>query len=104
MENQEQQIQERIEIIIGNVLHAAQELAEMVSVAGNEKMDIKGHQVSLLDLIDPTKMDIVSFIAFLKLSKQYDKVFFELPYDVVNTICVDMYGEALTEELKNIFN
>jgi hypothetical protein len=33
-----------------------------------------------------------------------DKVFGNLPDDLIQVVCVDMYGDNLTQELKNIFN
>jgi hypothetical protein len=104
MKNQEQQIQDKIEIIISNVIAEANDLKEMIDVAGNEKFKTKIGKISLLDVINPSKLDAKSFIALISMMGRKDKVFGNLPNDVIQVVCVDMYGDALTEELKNIFN
>jgi hypothetical protein len=104
MKNQEQQIQDKIEIIISNVIAEANDLKEMIDVAGKEKFNTKMGKISLLDMINPSKLDAKTFIALISMMGQYDKVFGNIPNDVIQVVCVDMYGDALTEELKNIFN
>jgi hypothetical protein len=104
MKNQEQQITEKIEIIIGNVIAEANTLKEWVDVAGNEKFKTKIGKISLLDLINPSKLDAKSFIALISIMGRKDVVFGNLPDDVIQAVCVDMCGDNLTQELKNIFN
>ena len=103
MKNQKQQIQEKINIIISNVIAEANDLKEMIDVAGKEKFNTKIGKISLLDVINPSKLDAKSFIGLIALMGHKDKVFGNLPADVIQVVCVDMYGDVLTEELKNIF-
>jgi hypothetical protein len=103
MKNQEQQILDRIEIIISNVITEAQELKKMFDVAGNEKFQTKAGKFSLSQIINPKKLDIKAFIALITLMGHKEKVFGNLPQDVIQVVCVDMYGEELNQELKLIF-
>ena len=104
MKTQEQQIQDKIEIIISNVIAEAHDLKEMLDVAGNEKFQTKMGKISLSQLINPKKLDAKGFIGLITLMGHKDKVFGDLPTDVIQVICVDMYGDDLTKELKTIFN
>jgi hypothetical protein len=103
MKNQEQQILDKIEIIISNVITEANELKEMFDVAGNEKFNTKMGKFSLSQLINPKKLDIQGFIGLIALMGHKEKVFGNLPQDVIQVVCVNMYGEKLNQELKNIF-
>lgn len=104
MKDQKQQILNKIEIIISNVIAEANDLKEMIDVAGNEKFNTKMGKISLLDMINPSNLDAKSFIGLITMMGRKDKVFGNLPDDVIQVVCVDMYGDNLTQELKNIFN
>ena len=104
MKDQKPQILNKIEIIISNVIAEANDLKEMIDVAGKEKFNTKMGKISLLDMINPSNLDAKSFIGLITMMGRKDKVFGNLPDDVIQVVCVDMYGDALTEELKNIFN
>lgn len=103
MKTQEQQVQEKIQIIISNVIAEAHEVKEMIDVAGNEKMETKIGMISFLDLVNPEKLDAKGFIGLIALMGHKTKVFGNLPQDVITAVCVDMYGDILTEELQEIF-
>ena len=103
MKNQEERILDKIEIIISNVITEANELKEMMDMAGNEKFQTKMGNISLSQLINPKKLDIQGFIGLITLMGHKDKVFGNLPQDVIQVVCVNMYGEELNRELKNIF-
>ena len=104
MKDQKQQILNKIEIIISNVIAEANDLKEMIDVAGKEKFNTKMGKISLLDMINPSNLDAKSFIGLITMMGRKDKVFGNLPDDVIQVVCVDMYGDNLTQELKNIFN
>jgi hypothetical protein len=103
MKTKEQQAQDKIQIIISNVIAEANDLKEMMDIAGNEKFQTKMGKISLSQLINPKKLDIKGFIGLIALMGHKDKVFGNLPQDVIQVVCVDMYGEELNQELKNIF-
>ena len=103
MKTQEQQVQEKIQIIISNVIEEAQDLKRMLDVAGKEKFKTKIGKISFLDLINPKKLDAKGFIALIGLMGRTKQVFGDLPQDVITAVCVDMYGDVLTDELKEIF-
>jgi hypothetical protein len=104
MKDQKQQILNKIEIIISNVIAEANDLKEMIDVAGKEKFNTKMGKISLLDMINPSNLDAKSFIGLITMMGRKDKVFGNLPDDLIQVVCVDMYGDNLTQELKNIFN
>jgi hypothetical protein len=103
MKNQEEQILNKIEIIVSNVISEAYDLKKMFDVAGNEKFNTKAGKFSLSQIINPKKLDIKAFIALITLMGHKEKVFGNLPQDVIQVVCVNMYGEELNRELKLIF-
>ena len=101
--SQEKQVLKKINTILGNVLTEANQLKTMMDIAGNEKFSTKIGEVSLLDLVNPSKLDIQGFIGLIGLMGRKQQVFGDCPADVIQSVCVEIYGEALNKELKIIF-
>jgi hypothetical protein len=90
MKTQKQQLQEKITILIDNIKTKLEETQELVNIGGSEKHNIKGHNISLNDMFDFSKMDIEGFIAYLFMTKQNKEVFGELSFPMVQVIfCCD---------------
>jgi hypothetical protein len=100
---EQKELLNKINIILDNVLTEAESLKEMIDTAGNEKFQTKIGKVSLLDMVNPSKLDIVGFIGLIGLMGRSKNVFGDLPSDVIQAVCVEIYGEQLNEKLKNIF-
>ena len=82
----EQQLQAKIEILITNIKDALIETKEMIDLLGEEKQDIKGHNISLNDMFDFSKMDIKGFITYLFLTNQNKKVFGDFDFDLISVL------------------
>ena len=96
---QEQQLQEKIEIIISNVEEKLIETSTMVSTLGNHKISHKGVKVSLNQLFNFRKMDITGFVAYLFMSNQNKDTFGDLSQEQVTFILTNVVSEKIMNAL-----
>lgn len=82
----EQQLQEKISILISNIKEALIETKQMVDLLGNESVKTKQGNFLLNDMFDFSKMDIEGFISYLFLTKQNNKVFGDFDFDLISVL------------------
>ena len=88
--SQEQQIQDKIQIMISNINQKLHETKQMSLVAGNEQITHKGITTTFNEMIDLKNMDIESFIGYLFLTNQNEEVFGDFDQELVNVLfCSD---------------
>jgi hypothetical protein len=99
--------QERIMIIMTNMLDLAVETKEMVDIGGDEQVKTKRGTFSLNQIFNFKKMNFDGFIMYMTMSGQKDKVYGTMTTDgiaVANMIIKEQFDDYMTKEIQKIFN
>jgi hypothetical protein len=99
--------QQRIMIIMTNMLDLAVETKEMVDIGGDEQVKTKRGTFSLNEIFNFKKMNFDGFIMYMTISGQQDKVYGTMTTDgiaVANMIIKEQFDDYMTKEIQKIFN
>jgi hypothetical protein len=99
--------QERIMMVMTNMLDLAVETKEMIDLGGDEPVKTKRGTLSLNQIFNFKKMNFDGFIMYMTISRQQDKVYGTMTTDgigVVNLIIKEQFDDYMTKEIQKIFN
>jgi hypothetical protein len=107
MDKQLNEAQERIMMVMTNMLDLAVETKEMIDVAGDEKVKTNRGSFSLNQIFDFKKMNFNGLIMYITISGQQDKVYRSMTTEgiaVANMIIKEQFDDYMSKEINKIFN
>lgn len=99
--------QERIMIVMTNILDLAVETREMIDIGGDEPVKTKRGTFTLNQIFNFKKMNFDGFIMYMTISGQQHKVYGTMTNEgigVVNMFIKEQFDDYMTKEIQKIFN
>lgn len=98
-EQEQQKAKEVVATLFSKLIDSLEDHKVYTQEYGDHKFQIGGHNISFKDVFNLEKMDIVSYISYLFVSKQNKKYFGNADHETVELVFTQVYNKTKMDSL-----
>lgn len=99
MTQEQKEAKQVVETMYSNLMDSLETTRIYSKGYGDIKFEINGRTTSINDVVDFSKLDIVSYIGYLFISKQNEQYFGNADHETVEMVFTEIYNKKVMNQL-----